>query len=113
MSGQIFISYRRDDNPAWARSLYDRLTQRFGENQVFRDVDGIPLGKDFLKEIERRVGECDVLIAVIGERWLHLHGSARGQATRESERFRTDGDWDGTQTGYSSHPCSGRWCLDA
>jgi hypothetical protein len=43
MSGQTFISYRRDDNPAWARSLYDRLTQRFGENQVFRDVDGIPL----------------------------------------------------------------------
>src|SRR5271166_4950558 len=87
MSGQIFISYRRDDNPAWARSLYDRLTQRFGENQVFRDVDGIPLGKDFLKEIERRVGECDVLIAVIGERWLTSTDQQGGKRLENPKDF--------------------------
>src|SRR5271165_999741 len=87
MSGQIFISYRRDDNPAWARSLYDRLTQHFGENQVFRDVDGIPLGKDFLKEIERRVGECDVLIAVIGERWLTSTDQQGGKRLENPKDF--------------------------
>src|SRR5271165_1844980 len=87
MSGQIFISYRRDDNPAWARSLYDRLTQRFGENQVFRDVDGIPLGKDFLKEIERRVGECDVLIAVIGARWLTSTDQQGGKRLENPKDF--------------------------
>jgi formylglycine-generating enzyme required for sulfatase activity len=79
MSGQIFICYRRDDNPAWARSLYDRLTHRFDRNQIFRDVDGIPLGKDFVETIEKRVGECDVLLAVIGANWLN---SRDGQGRR-------------------------------
>jgi formylglycine-generating enzyme required for sulfatase activity len=79
MSGQIFICYRRDDNPAWARSLYDRLTHRFDRKQIFRDVDGIPLGKDFVETIEKRVGECDVLLAVIGANWLN---STDGQGRR-------------------------------
>jgi hypothetical protein len=70
MSGQIFISYRREDTSAWAGRLFDRLVTRFGENQVFMDVDGVGIGKDFVEKIERRVGECDVLIAVIGAHWL-------------------------------------------
>lgn len=34
------------------------------------DVDSIGLGADFVKTIEETVGSCDVLIAVIGSRWL-------------------------------------------
>jgi tetratricopeptide (TPR) repeat protein len=34
------------------------------------DIDGIDSGDDFVKEIQKKVSECDVLIAVIGERWL-------------------------------------------
>jgi hypothetical protein len=68
MSGQIFISYRREESRWSARSLYDRLTARFDQKQVFMDIDAIALGDDFVKEIEDRVGECDVLIAVIGTR---------------------------------------------
>jgi hypothetical protein len=34
------------------------------------DVDSIKPGIDFGKTIEERVGSCDVLIAVIGKRWL-------------------------------------------
>jgi hypothetical protein len=79
MRGQIFICYRRDDSLAWARSLYDRLVRSFGRNKIFRDVNGISLGENFLNEIERRVGECDVLIAVIGARWLT---STDGQGRR-------------------------------
>ena len=70
MSGQIFISYRREESRWSARSLCDRLTEHFGRNQIFMDVDAIALGEDFLKAIEKRVGECDVLIAVIGAHWL-------------------------------------------
>jgi hypothetical protein len=39
MSGKIFISYRRDDNPEWARLLYDRLITQFDRTLVFMDVD--------------------------------------------------------------------------
>jgi hypothetical protein len=70
MSGQIFISYRREESRWSARSLCDRLTEHFDPNQIFMDVDDIALGEDFLKAIEKRVGECDVLIAVIGAHWL-------------------------------------------
>src|SRR5258708_18907549 len=70
MSGQIFISYRREESRWSARSLHDRLTQRFDRNQIFMDVDSVDLGEDFIKTIEETVGSCDVLIAVIDKRWL-------------------------------------------
>jgi hypothetical protein len=70
MSGQIFISYRREDGAAWATLLKDRLFQKFPENKIFMDVDTIDLGVDFVEAVEEAVGACDVLIAIIGSRWL-------------------------------------------
>ena len=70
MSGPIFISYRRDDNSASAGRLYDGLKRHFASNQIFMDVDSLDLGVDFIEAIEESVGSCDVLIAVIGKRWL-------------------------------------------
>ena len=64
MSGQIFISYRRDDSSASAGRLYDRLLARLPNNHIFIDVDLEP-GIDFVEAIETSVGSCDVLIAVI------------------------------------------------
>jgi hypothetical protein len=40
--------------------------------QVFKDVDSIQLGDDFVDVITRAVGSCDVLLALIGERWLTI-----------------------------------------
>ena len=70
MSGQIFISYRREDSSASAGRLSDRLSNHFPSNQIFMDVDSVDLGEDFVKTIEKTVGSCDVLIAVIGKGWL-------------------------------------------
>jgi formylglycine-generating enzyme required for sulfatase activity len=70
MSGQIFISYRRDDSSAWAGRLYDGLSRHFVSNQIFMDVDAIEPGVDFVEAIEKSVGSCEALIAVIGKRWL-------------------------------------------
>src|ERR1700680_3141133 len=70
MSGQIFISYRRDDASYPAGRLYDRLSATLPKNQIFIDVDNLDPGVDFFEAIEASVGSCDVLIAVIGKRWL-------------------------------------------
>jgi TIR domain len=70
MSGKIFISYRRDDSAAWAGRLSDRLKNHFPSNQIFMDIDAIDPGVDFVEAVEAVVGACDVLIAVIGSRWL-------------------------------------------
>jgi hypothetical protein len=70
MSGQIFISYRRDYTSASAGRLYDRLSSHFPSNRIFIDVDNIAPGVDFVEAIENSVGSCDLLISVIGKNWL-------------------------------------------
>src|ERR1700722_135052 len=68
--GGIFVSYRRQESSHLAGRLYDRLAGRFGEDQVFIDVDTIEPGVDFAEEIFRAVAACKVLLAIIGPAWL-------------------------------------------
>lgn len=71
---KIFISYRRDDCPAHAGRLSDRLRAHFGEDAVFMDIDTIPPGRDFIDFITAAVSSCDALIALIGDDWLSCKG---------------------------------------
>lgn len=66
----IFISYRRDDSAGHAGRLFDRLREHFGKDHVFLDVVGIDAGVDFVDTLDKAVGSCDVLLAVIGREWL-------------------------------------------
>ena len=68
--GRIFISYRRADSAGYAGRIYDRLTAHFGEDAVFMDVDTIEAGVDFVEVLQNAVQSCDVLVALIGRRWL-------------------------------------------
>ncbi len=67
---RIFISYRRNDSATSAGRIYDRLEGRFGQGQVFMDVDTIQPGLDFVDVVREAVGSCDALIAIIGREWL-------------------------------------------
>jgi TIR domain len=69
-SGGIFVSYRRQESSHLAGRLADRLADRFGEGQVFIDVNTIEPGVDFAEEIFRAVAACKVLLAIIGPAWL-------------------------------------------
>lgn len=66
----IFVCYRRGDSAGHAGRLADALVDKFGPSSVFMDVDTIEPGVDFVEEIDRAVGHCDVLIALIGPQWL-------------------------------------------
>jgi TIR domain len=68
--GRIFISYRREDAGYPAGWLFDRLAERFGDRQIFKDVDSIELGDDFVEVIGEAVGASDVVLALIGDKWL-------------------------------------------
>ena len=57
--GRIFISSRREDTAYPAGWLYDRLADRYGGRQVFKDVDSIELGDNFVEVITSAVGSCD------------------------------------------------------
>ena len=69
LAERIFISYRRQDSADVTGRLYDRLVQRFGKDQIFKDVDSIPLGVDFREHLGGVVGRCNLLLAVIGDQW--------------------------------------------
>jgi hypothetical protein len=69
-TGQIFISYRREDSAGYARALYDRLVQQFSKERVFMDVDAIEPGLAFDEAIKRALDQCEVLLVVIGKRWM-------------------------------------------
>jgi hypothetical protein len=70
--GRVFISYRREETAYAAGWLFDRLADHFGRGQIFKDVDSIQLGDDFVEVINSAVGSCDVLLALIGDRWLTI-----------------------------------------
>jgi TIR domain len=68
----VFISYRRTDSRDVTGRIADRLTEHFGHDAVFKDVDSVPLGRDFRTHIAAAVQRCDVLLAVIGPTWLSV-----------------------------------------
>ena len=70
MAGNIFINYRRGDDPGFTQALFSRLEQAFAPDRLFMDVDNIAPGLDFVQVLNEQVARCDVLIAVIGKNWL-------------------------------------------
>ena len=69
-TGQIFISYRREDSGGYTRAIYDQLVQRFSKDRIFVDVDAIEPGLPFDEVIDRAVSHCEVLLAMVGKRWM-------------------------------------------
>ena len=65
------------DSAGYAGRIYDRLTAHFGEDAVFMDVDTIEAGVDFVEVLQNAVQACDVLVALIGRRWLSTQDATR------------------------------------
>jgi hypothetical protein len=71
MAGKIFINYRRDDDAGFTQALYQRLEDAFSPESLFMDVEGhIRPGDDFVDILTGQVAASDVLLVVIGPRWL-------------------------------------------
>ena len=71
-TGNIFISYRREDSAAYAGRLCDHLGAIFGPERVFMDVEDIAPGQVFTESIDRTIQACEVVIVVIGPRWMEI-----------------------------------------
>ncbi len=88
---KIFISYRRADNSQAAGRIYDKFVAVYGHENVFKDVDSIPIGSDFKQEIDKAIAQCDFLIVVIGERWLSaVDGAGRRRLDNPSDLVRIE-----------------------
>ena len=67
---RITISYRRADSDAIAGRIRDRLARHYGDRAVFMDIDNIPFGIDFREHIKGELASNDMLVAVVGPKWL-------------------------------------------
>lgn len=83
----VFISYRRDDERSFAGRLYDRLLSRFGEHQIFMDVDSIELGLDFTDVIGDRLEQTRVMLVVMGRKWLECSDHDGGRRLDNPDDF--------------------------
>jgi len=67
----IFLGYRRDDSAGVVGRIYDKLLGQVGHDQVFKDVESVPLGVYFRRTLEQVVGDCDIMLAIVGNQWLN------------------------------------------
>jgi uncharacterized caspase-like protein len=76
---KIIISYRRSSYDAIAGRIRDKFAAEYGSDAVYMDVDNIPFGTDFRRHIDNALTKGDVLVAVIGPKWL---GPIKGRKPR-------------------------------
>jgi hypothetical protein len=66
----VFISYRRNDQAGFAGRLADELDDSFGKDKVFRDVESIAPGENFILALNKSLDVCSALLVIIGPAWL-------------------------------------------
>ena len=69
---RIFISYRRADSNSITGRIHDSLEAAFGGDNIFKDVDDIPLGSDFREILDHQISLNEVLLVIIGKQWLSV-----------------------------------------
>jgi hypothetical protein len=85
-AAKVFITYRREETAAHAGRLYDAMVARFGEPNVFMDVDMAP-GVDFVERITDAVAACHVLIVVMGPKWATVEDEQGRARLADPEDF--------------------------
>ena len=74
----VFISYRRDDSSGYTLALYKQLSETYGSENIFMDLDDIPHGSDFVATIEAVLSKAQIVLVMIGEDWLNA-SNAQGR----------------------------------
>jgi hypothetical protein len=87
---RIFLNYRRDDTLQYAERLYESLSSQFGAANVFRDVASIQPGENFPAAIERAIASSDVMLALIGRKWLTISDKGRRRLSAKEDYVRLE-----------------------
>ena len=69
MDYSVFLSYRRSDTSGHAGRICDDLERHF-RLPVFRDIDAISAGTDFVHALEQAITAATVVVVLIGDTWL-------------------------------------------
>ncbi|MEL6386188.1 MAG: toll/interleukin-1 receptor domain-containing protein [Pseudomonadota bacterium] len=66
---RVFLSYRRADAEAEARSIEQRLLMMPDIKKVFLDHETIPTGENFVLSIQKAIKQAGVVLVLIGQDW--------------------------------------------
>lgn len=58
----LFVNYRRDDSQWVAGRLHDVLIRALPDVEIFRDIDNIEPGEDFVEVIEKTLDTVKVVL---------------------------------------------------
>jgi WD40 repeat protein len=83
---KIVISYRHKDTTAIAGRICDKLRNHYGDQSVFMDASSIRYGIDFRSQIAKALHSCDLVVAIIGRKWL-------GEVRKGSPRIKDEHDF--------------------
>jgi hypothetical protein len=72
---RIFINFRNYDGDWAALAMRNTLAERFGAREVFLSSFSIQLAAHFEDELLRHARDCDVMLALVGPRWLTITGA--------------------------------------
>jgi hypothetical protein len=91
---RVFICYRREDSQHQTGRLYDKLESEFGAENVFKDVDSVPVGSDFRLVLRSAIDRCDVVLAVIGDLWVDIADESGARRIDDPDDFvRIEIEW--------------------
>ncbi|MBA3823621.1 MAG: toll/interleukin-1 receptor domain-containing protein [Ktedonobacterales bacterium] len=69
---RVFLSYRRQETEDLCGRIFDRLSKDYGQKQIFRDLNSIPLGVDFKGYLQKVINQCAVMLVLIGMEWIAI-----------------------------------------
>jgi hypothetical protein len=67
---ELFIAYRQADARGHAGRVGERLISYFGSGQVFKDIEALPIGVDFIDFVREKLQRTHVMVVVIGPNWI-------------------------------------------
>jgi len=83
----IFLSYRRSDSADAAGRIYDNLVIEFSRDEVFKDVDSIPISVPFPKYLNETLKNASAVIVIIGPTWVSTKGDDGQPRLRDPNDF--------------------------
>lgn len=68
---EVFIGSRRTDAPGHTGRIGERLIGHFGAGQVFKDVESLPPGVNYVDFIREKLQLAHAMVVVIGPNWAN------------------------------------------
>jgi len=83
---KVFLSYRREEAAVHAGWLHDEMEAEFGGDNVFIDAD-LEFSENFVQRITQVLGDCEVMVVMMGPRWATVEGQEGRPRLFESRDF--------------------------